>query len=225
MIRARHVLVWPDETGREFAISTASSLRPNASVQQVEALIRSGVPAIVRRQESPRQDILEVGFSSHEYVDGSRLRVSAEIPAESVAKAVTPFDVMCSYDYKAHPRGALLEELFSLTGRYGLRMGLYGSTALHIVTGLPYSRADSDLDLFLSPAEKTVREFYETVRTIGERAGVRLDIEADLGDGYACKLAEYFSGQKTVLAKGYDDVKLLRIEEINTQEGTHVQNN
>ena len=215
MMHRRHTLVWLDGDGIEYAARSAHSLFPTAPEKMASELVRSGIPGIVRRQENPRDDILELGFSSCEYFNGVRFRAIAEAPVSAITRTMTPSEVLVTFDYTAYPAGSLIGPLLVFAGQLRLSLGVYGSTAMQLVTALPYCHPDSDLDLYLECVSGGgLKDFHDAVIKMEEKTSIRLDVELDIGGGYAVKLKELYQGQKTILAKGYGDISLFLCSDI-----------
>jgi phosphoribosyl-dephospho-CoA transferase len=168
------------------------------------------VPAIVRRQEPEADDLLCVGFSFPRIIEGTRLRLSARVPPDCVVRHKTPFDVL-EYDTCRLPAKEALRALADAGNKFHTRIGLFGSAALQLVTGLPYMQKESDLDIYLrhSGSGRELAQFYKQLVFIEEQSGVTVDAEIECHEQYGVKLKELFSPGKTVLAKGLYDVALL----------------
>ncbi|MCL2563006.1 MAG: malonate decarboxylase holo-[acyl-carrier-protein] synthase [Oscillospiraceae bacterium] len=201
---ARHDLLLLDAAAREYARKSAIPLHLTLPDALIDAVIFSDVPAIVRRQEDAAPGFAQVGFSSHLRREGIRVRISATVPADGVRGRITPFDAMAMWNQGGAPK-----MLMRLADERGIDVGLYGSAALEAVTGLPYLTSDSDIDVLVRPQGDTdLRAFYEAAITLGKAHNVRFDMEALCTDGAGVKLAELFSGQKTVLCKALHTVEL-----------------
>jgi phosphoribosyl-dephospho-CoA transferase len=91
----------------------------------------------------------------------------------------------------------------------GVRVGLLGSAALAVVTGLPYTCEASDLDLLVSGDAARLERFAADAEIIAQGLGRRIDIELELKDGSGVKLAEWLSPSRSLLAKSLDDVRMI----------------
>ena len=216
----RHNMLFLGNHCRDYARETAAAMNPELSDTLISKIIMSHIPAIVRMQTSekfPSNGLLEVGFSSHFYRNGNRVRVKSIIPVRGIEKVVTPFDVLLLYPQLRHTNiRSALEELVLSEVIPSHDIGLYGSCALEILTSLPYVNisSESDIDVCVRLPCKSSFEcgvykmFFETAKEISQKYNVRFDIEATLPDGAGVKLAELLSEQKTILCKGLYGVEL-----------------
>ena len=213
----RHDMLLLSQEGLCFACCQARKANPDMPEENIAAVLQPGIPAIVRRQEKKHNGLWEVGFSSHKFRNGSRLRLNSLIPASAVEKTITPFDaaLMCITGKKDAFGAAVVKALTEAGKQTGFNLGIYGSLALQTVTGKPYFTKSSDCDVYiksftlLSDAEK----FYDMAGSIETAYGIRVDCEIDY-KGFGIKLKELFSGQKTFLCKGLYEVKLLKSTEL-----------
>lgn len=175
------------------------------------------VPGIVRREElAPRPGFLPVGFASWRSGENGRLRVASfALPEEVIAK-VSPEDV-ASKMADAPGRTLALAALRDLRDSWrfaALRLGVWGSTALEIETGHPYTHQWSDLDVRILPTAPIVRDELKQclaiVRKVEKKHGVRIDAELLALGGYGISLKELLSGGATALGKGLKDVALVQ---------------
>lgn len=223
----RHTLIWLTEKGRYYAaghILTHSwetfDTQPHGTDKWKKNLILNPlIPGTICRQPSVSEDgspILQpnfflAGFSHWKYEKGIRRRFAASFETSAVQRSCSPFD-LCKPDYRdrlcsAYPQ---LEAIFSIADRCGIELGLFGSTALEWATGYPYRNQNSDIDLYIRQTKNAdIYRFGESLARLEDRCPSRLDVEAEVADGYGVKLKELLSPSKTVLAKGLYDVKIL----------------
>jgi len=164
--------------------------------------MEDNIPAIVTRQESLSVEFVQVGFSSYHFHEGGRAKFRAIVPRTGITEQLSPFDVI-GYIGRLSSRVVrdTLYALRSLAEEMNLDLGLYGSVALEIMTGLPYLHIDSDIDILVRPRDDVgLCPFYEAVNRFSLVR--RIDIEALCKDGAGVKLAELCTSQKTVLCKG-----------------------
>lgn len=207
----RHWLVWPEDTSRKLIRKTARALVLGAGEELLDELIFSGVPAIIRRQQDPRDGFLQVGFSSHRYIGGSRLRVDAELSHASIKEMLSPHAVIAAMEDQFW-RKAEIDAVLKLGQVCNVAVGVYGSTALQMVTNLPYMRPDSDLDLYLRTENlKNLLAFYKGMEALQHDFVFLIDAEFAY-HGYGIKLKEYISSSGTVLGKGLHDAVLFQKE-------------
>jgi len=200
----RHDMLRIGNAGREHALAVA---KDNQAIDEtlLHHVIFSNTPAIVKAQENPRDDFLEVGFSSHLLKDGVRVRLKSEIPLNDITGIITPFDIIglgCNCKHKRIDNS--IGELAWLAAKHGLDVGVYGSCALELLTGLPYILPTSDIDIIVKchTANADMVGFYNAATQASQRHGVRFDIEILCRDGSGVKLAELLCGGKTVMCKG-----------------------
>jgi len=166
-------------------------------------IVKEQVPAIVKRQSSYIEGMIEIGFTSWQFHDGRRIRAESLTPVCFVDEIITPFQL------------PIPEAVLRIARRHGIKAGLFGSAAMAAATGLPYVNESSDLDIFIeAKAYGDISNFYEEITNEPMLQAVRPDIELDIGHGYAVKLAELFTGQETILAKGLWDVRLFNLNDV-----------
>lgn len=206
----RHDLIYLTATGKT---SVLKQLEPDYDGEALE-LVRElftgdvDVPGIVRRDDT-QSGMIALGFVPWKRMDGRRLRLGAFIAANEISKAHTPYEILL--ENKAVERTPCMQAVAQVkkqADEYGLSIGVLGSAALEIVTGLPYTDAASDLDILLKPAAYDIlHSFYITIQK--EFTGINMDFELDCPNGYGVKLAEIFMNTQTVLGKSIKDVDLL----------------
>ncbi len=155
-----------------------------------------------------------VGLSSPYRQDGERLRVSALIPLSAIERRLTPYEIVKDFPQKktlhVEAKAAVLEQALALAKERDVSCGVYGSTALELMTGLPYCHEDSDLDLVVrSKAGSQLKAFYEGLEALEKASSTKVDAELQLVGGLGVKLKEYFGASHSVLVKGFYDVELL----------------
>lgn len=211
----RHNLVYMSGNGRKAALAYAKSIVPDAAQTTLRKLILSDVPAIIKRQEDCPENHIEVGFSAPLISDGVRFRVGTAIPENTVIQVLTPFDVYKRYE--APQRMAQpLNSLWLSAKNAGFHLGVYGSLAMEMATGLPYLHERSDIDIYIKAAVSSpdYYAFYAQMRDIERKFGIAVDCEFEYNDFYGIKLKELFAGQKRVLAKGFNGVFLIGTSQI-----------
>ena len=200
--------------------STLIDAIPHAGLRDLVA--KGRIPGIVRRDEAnplstgapfyTEHDIVPVGFVYPYREDGMRIRHPARIAGSAILRITTPYEV-ASLDYEH--RTPALKALGALSARHPL--GVWGSAALEIVTGLPYTDSLSDVDLLVRGC--CAEELFELSRDVTateSELGIRIDVEISLNNGYGINLKEYNSSSPEVLAKGVSDVILLNREAIDS---------
>ena len=115
-----------------------------------------------------------------------------------------------------------LRAVQALAARAHVRVGIFGSAALAIVTGLSYVHTNSDLDLVIYPEPGAdLPLFAHGLDQLQKRAERAVDAELYLGDGYYGKLNEILAKPKSILIKGDRVPKLISYREVqNMLHGT-----
>lgn len=220
----RHTLLHLNRSGRErlFAELTAEGYAEQAVGEMLlpeEFGKGPPVPGIARREEfSPREGFIPVGFVSWRSGENGRLRIASFIRPEEVASSISPEEVMekagCSRRTPAMAAVIRLREAWE-NGLAGYaRLGVWGSAALEIETGRPFTHQYSDLDVRLTFPPRLIRKnavaCLETILAAEDEFALRIDAEVLLPDGYGVSLKELLQQGATVLGKGLHDVALLR---------------
>lgn len=177
----------------------------------------SGLPGIVRREEGFRVSrLIPVGFCGPVYVNGSRLRLATFVKPEEVVSRTTSYDLLERNSVSVHNASTqALNDAMIHARRLGLNLGVWGSLALELYTGLMCTHENSDLDLIVESAPLHVlSEFLNKVVTLESSIGLRIDVELDLPNGYGVHLKEIFGGGRTVIGKSVKDVNLFHREEL-----------
>lgn len=208
----RHDMLRLDSKGMAFALDSARSRNPRLGEQALRRLFAAGIPAIVCRQERPIQCFVQVGFSAWWQEGGTRFRAGAVVPVACITEIITPFQaVERAAAGSSGTKEAALAALRQEGTAYGLDVGIYGSYALEVLTGYPYTTPESDLDIYVRPSEgrPELEGFFSAAQKIEQAYGVAFDMEAEWG-AYGVKLKELLSEQKTVLGKGLYGAELLK---------------
>jgi len=222
----RHTLVDISDAGRKALLATnlaegcaqAISLRPFAEMLQPE---RAGarIPGIIRRAgDALPDDRVAVGFSSPFIGPGGRLRLAATVNAADIVGVLTPYVLMTMPIPGRTLSLRTLQVAMELSERLGLRLGVWGSAALEVCTGLPYTHQESDLDLLVAPAPLDVlTRFLDEIHELEKQFALRIDVELDLPDGYGVQLKELLGPGRMILGKSLVDVALLSRDHIWSQ--------
>lgn len=205
----RHDLVYLTTEGRRQALKQIAYRYSGDELALVQQLFTGSVnvPGIIRRDDSDN-DGIALGFVPCARIDGQRLRLGTFTNKDFIYKAQTPYDVLSESIIERTKCIQAAAYVKKLAANYCLEAGVLGSAALEIVTGLPYTDDASDLDILLKPASyDKLYGFYKKARQV--LAGINMDFELDLPNGYGVKLAEIFMETQTVLGKSLNDVNLL----------------
>jgi phosphoribosyl-dephospho-CoA transferase len=217
----RHDHVYISEGGADLLLqsagmcSTDEDMRPIARDFLLRAISSDArIPGIVRREESLPEGMIAVGFVLPRWHEGRRVRIAGLTRPEFILEAESPVEVIKRVPDR--PRTACMRaaaEIKKYAADSGISIGILGSAALETVTGLPYTNAQSDIDLLLCGC--TEGEIHEAYGKIGERIrplGLpmdRVDMEVELANGYGIKARELFMDTRTILGKSLTDVRLL----------------
>ena len=206
MIFQRHDLVFSDWKKID------TSLIQNEDFK--ELILKNVLPGIVRRDEietttgdnyySENEKVF-IGFVHPYTKDGRRLRFAASVPGNKIIKLITPYEIT---KYNFEERTPTLKALSQIINEYDL--GVWGSTSLEIITGLPYTHEKSDIDLIVKDFDqKELIELLSTCNEVELSHGIKIDVEIHLRSGYGINLKEYASESDTLLGKGLRDVVLI----------------
>lgn len=184
------------------------------------------LPGIVKRQEPLKSGVWQAGFSFPWFENGIRVRLAAEVRSGEIVKKITPFDAAVRLkDGKGLQEGVTLrrregrpwqeknyfalKELCDLAVSHGLRLGVYGSTALEAVTGYLYLHGSSDLDVIVeADSFEKAEQFSRAAGEDARRMGVKLDMEVRLSFLGDVKAEELLSGQRTIIVREIDSIFL-----------------
>jgi len=185
-----------------------------------DLIINDDLPGIVRREEGidtgsarnyySEDEMVYIGFVYPEKHNGQRIRFGTGIAADNIERKLTPYDV-AGMDYNARtPSLQALDKLLE-----GQNVGVWGSNALEIITGLRYTDNTSDLDVLKAySGREDALDLSKCILEIEKEFDTRIDVELILPDGYAINLKEYIQGGETMLAKGLRDVILINRKNI-----------
>lgn len=206
----RHDIVFLSCEGKLEALKSVHSILPDLHGLDYVQNVISKVPAIVRCQNERKPDLLKVGFSWYERVQGMRFRASGEVHPRHVIRHITPWDIP-----SFRPKSSLGEkdmfkkfmEIQTAAEDCGLETGLFGSFAMEWLTGYPYLHSQSDLDMIVKwNSGGLLQKFYRRCRTImGEQAA---DMEIYFPYWGSVKAAEWFSDSNSVLVKGFYETRI-----------------
>lgn len=211
MIFRRHDLVFSDWK----KINT--SLIQNGDFK--ELILKNIIPGIVRRDEietttgdnyySENEKVF-IGFVHPFTQDGRRLRFASSVSGNKITKLITPYEIP---NFRFEERTPSLKALSHIINEYNV--GVWGSTSLEIVTGLPYTHDKSDLDLIVKNFnQKELIDLLKTCNEVEISHGIKIDTEIHLTSGYGINLKEYASESDTLLGKGLRDVVLIDRETV-----------
>ena len=212
----RHDLVYLTKEGKERIKTEFANCQSDKEKQTAEIFAEnSSIPGIVRRNETGNDEVLPLGFGHNELFDEMRIRFSTEISWREAQVIIRPYEIT-SIDFKARNKSLkLARTVLALAKAQQISIGLVGSVALEIVTGLPYTNDDSDLDLLVKGLSITKIELlYNSLKELSGTYHVDLDLEVELKSGYGVKAAELFQNTGTLLGKSLKDVQILNKKEV-----------
>jgi len=202
---SRHDLVWLTGQGWDAALARAPA--------QQHALLRKWQaqdwPAVVRRHDpGVANDVVCLGIPLP-LSDGVRQRLALVVEHENVARRLAPLPLGDAL--AAAPPGwrATLVALQREMSMFDLRV--FGSLAMASLTGQPYLRAQSDIDLLLRPATRS--ELADGTALLGHYAQLLpLDGEIVFPSGDAVAWQEWLAARRDnarVLVKSMAAVRLV----------------
>jgi phosphoribosyl-dephospho-CoA transferase len=215
----RHSLVWLNSRGWQD-VRVGDEQR--CVVQRWQA---AHWPLIVRRRDADAAaDDICLGIAAPPDAQGDKLRIPVRVRPAGVCAVREPLDIAEAVPHAGpHWRGAL-ERLQQDAREEGVPVRVYGSLALQALTGQPYLRASSDIDLLLAPRD---RHQLEQILDLLERHRrlLPLDGELEFPDGAAVSWKEWMQARgaagNRVLVKRAADVVLLRIGDLLAGLGEH----
>lgn len=145
---SRHELVWLTRAGWDAALAAAPAQHDDILRDWYER----DFPAVVRRHDPDATgDVVCLGIPLP-LAQGARARVALQARLEHVARRRDPLTVG---DALAGAPSQWLAPLIALQRDCsGLDMRVFGSLAMASITGLPYLRPESDIDLLLRPGSR-----------------------------------------------------------------------
>jgi phosphoribosyl-dephospho-CoA transferase len=219
----RHTLVDVSDEGREFILAELAGSGADSSMLREkfgrillpkQAGVR--VPGIVRREEgSLRSGCVPVGFCEPVSRGERRLRIVAFARREDVVRVITPYELA----YLTIPRRtasmAALAEALLYAKALDLVLGVWGSAAMELYTGLPCTHEGSDLDLLVAAASRErLSSFMDEIKLIEGRFALRIDVELELPNGYGVQLKELMGQGRTIMGKSINGVALFPRDQV-----------
>ncbi len=216
----RHTLVDISDEGREGILSELSGndpvLRGKIAPVLMPEVAGARIPGITRREESaPRPGCVAIGFSSVLTNKGERLRLASFVNPDNVVRVTSPYELPeMPIPLRTRCTQALAAALHEAK-ILNLSIGVWGSAALELYTGLPYTHDESDLDLLVGTAPlETLSRFLDAIKGMEDRYSLRIDVELDLPNGFGVHLKELLGQTRTVIGKGLHEVKMFQREQL-----------
>ena len=201
----RHNLVFISKQGKDKIWSDISPRYDGESKHLAEEVLQGnvGIPGFIRRNDAENTEGIAIGFVHHKRIDGNRIRIGACTAADDVVTIMTPYEVLTRRAFAFTTRNRCMQivrQLYELAYVFDLQIGVLGSAALELITGLPYTD------------ENRLLQFYRAAQACCNE--IKMDFELDLPNGYGVKLAEIFMETQTVLGKSLEDVSLLNRKDV-----------
>ena len=202
----RHNLVFISKQGKDKIWSDISPCYDGESKHLAEEVLQGNVdiPGFMRRNDAENTEGIAIGFVHHKRIDGNRIRIGAFTAADDVVTIMTPYEVLTRRAFAFTTRNRCMQivrQLYELADVFDLQIGVLGSAALELITGLPYTDGYNRLLQFYRAAQACCSD-------------INMDFELDLPNGYGVKLAEIFMETQTVLGKSLEDVSLLNRKDV-----------
>lgn len=235
----RHMLVEISREGRERILNNLcvtqrdnkfyqSLLLPDENQDEQRYLSQpyfDSIPAIVRRKdERTPTGTVAIAFSSWQRNEQGRIKIADYADDNEIINVITPYDVtqIVIEHAQVYTSNRVMKTLKNLILQHqnDVKIGIWGSTALEIVTGYHYIHDDSDLDIILSFTHFTnnninkLHFLLDNIHAIEKENNLRIDPEVDLSNGYGISLKELCSDSKTLLGKSINDISLLSRESV-----------
>ncbi|MBB4303748.1 phosphoribosyl-dephospho-CoA transferase [Rhodobium orientis] len=217
MLNRRHVLAYPTAQARKELVPAVVAglpepMRGPAIAHRVrQAFLADGIPGIVCRPTQACPDNGgQIGFSFPFRIGEERVRSAVPVRADQIEHYVTPYEVMDRAGASPRVVHPVLIELRKVAAAAGVRLGLIGSAAMQVVTGLDYLRPDSDLDVLVEAGgPQQLQRFWQEACALSTRTGTAIDAEIDMQGRCGVKLSEYMSDAELLLAKTISGVELI----------------
>lgn len=218
----RHMLLDIGDHARQRLVDELAASAGNEQLRRSYArlllpqLAGARIPAIVRRDETGSCcGRIPVGFSSPESGREGRLRVAALVDNVDIVRIATPYQLLPADFAQRNSCMSALTACRDAARNLDLAIGVWGSAALELYTGLPYTHERSDLDLLIAPAPQAVlATFLTRISRVERELGLRIDAEVDLDNGYGVHLQELLGAGRTLLGKSQRDVALLPRDQV-----------
>lgn len=211
----RHDVVWLTERACHEVAETMRRSTAAGAMRMAALFAMGEIPGIIRRSAPCDGSGIGIGISFPLFEEGSRLRFATSVAAESIRAVQTPCDIIdLPFDTRIKPLEVLSGIKETLPEWRG-RVGVFGASALQIVTRMPYLREGSDIDLvFNGGSSDALSKAHRVLQACESSCGIRIDAEVIAGRKFGIKLGELFSKQKTVLAKTINSVEILDRNEV-----------
>ncbi|MFC6841112.1 malonate decarboxylase holo-[acyl-carrier-protein] synthase [Xanthomonas theicola] len=200
---ARHELVW-------LAADAPWQARTPGAQARLRAWFAAGHPAIVARGDrGDDAQQLRLGVPLPPAEGKQRLSLSAAPGAVLRQRAPPTLDEVCAQGQAVADWRTPLHALQTLAAGHGLVPRVFGAFAWQALTGLPYVRAGSDIDLLWQvPTPAQASALLADLARWEQRHGRRVDGEVLLPDGSAVSWRELAGDSAQLLVKALRDCRL-----------------
>jgi phosphoribosyl-dephospho-CoA transferase len=226
---ARHDLAWLTEDGWQHVLSSAAPGTP--AHEAIERWADARWPLIVRRSDYAAQPAAQVGApigtdagavclglaAPPDPASDAKLRLPLAVPARHIARHSAPLPLGAVAH--ALPPGWQASFARLMEASAGLDLRIFGSLSLQALTGQPYLRDSSDIDLLFRPRSGT--ELDAGILLLASYLGeLPLDGEIAFPSGQAVAWKEWLSAgahSERVLVKSQASVKLAQRAELRAE--------
>ncbi len=189
----RHHWVWLDETWFAGLQEPLSAAAGNA----VACWVGRDRPFIVaRRRPDDRRDCFRLGLSTL-----GKERIALRVDRSAMIRWEPPPSVERCLTKAPAAWQPMLHAVMSATAETGTGAAVFGSLAWQYWSGEAFVRADSDIDLLLSPPHWPAVERLLARLSVHDGALPRLDGELLLPDGTAFAWREWLGAASSILVK------------------------
>ncbi|MFC7286618.1 malonate decarboxylase holo-[acyl-carrier-protein] synthase [Herminiimonas glaciei] len=212
----RHNRIWLSKRGWQRACASADK----AQLPEIERWAAHDWPLVVRRSDVGFEvATVAVGLALPPDADsGRKVRIPLSVHPDDIARHEAP--LACAHAASALPlawQPAFADLLHELTAAQ-LECRVYGSVALQAITGLPYVKATSDIDVLFYPS--THAQLQQGLHLLQQYVqSLPLDGEIVFPSGHAVAWKEWAEAVKSpdkvkVLVKSMRTVNLMDVTDL-----------
>ena len=206
----RHDLLLLTQAGLDRLAATIRVSEDPAGTRMADMFAGFRLPVIVRRHSACDQTGIGVGISFPHRENGQRLRFAAAVMPREITEVISPYAIADKHFETLAPPLSALRKIKEIGCVQPGNLGIYGASALQVVTGLRYLHAQSDLDLIIrGETIESLININSVLSALETEMGVKIDVEIVLGDSGEVKMKELLSHQKTVLVKSMTHVDVI----------------
>lgn len=189
----RHHFVWLDSDLAGGADADETAL--------IDAWLKAGHPAIVRRSEIALDDHVALGIALPTRL--GRRRIALQVPERAIVKQAMPPELAEALICAPAEWQDRLQEIASELDRLGADVHVYGSLGWQFLTGEIYLRPQSDIDLLIVPRENCDAEcLLAAFESCARHETPRLDGEVTIGPDRAVAWRELLASSEGILVRG-----------------------